>query len=306
MVIVDLITGFLGAGKTTFIHKYLHHLQAQGLRVQIIENEFGDVSVDSELLRDEDCEIHDLSGLCMCCVGKDAFIRMLKESAVSGCDRIIVEPSGIYDVDEFFEVLSLPEISEVCEIGSIITIVDPQELDSLTAEAEYLAFGQLLASGAVLFSKMQLLPQGTSEETREKLLAICEHHGCENGFSAEIYDGDWKDFTTSDYDDFMDAGYMRVVHDREIFNHSEIFQSVDMPVRVADYNDLEDRIRKLFSDGECGVVYRVKGYASDLRGQNYEVNCTAHTFSIEECGDREGVLVVIGQKMKRRKIREII
>ena len=70
MVTVDLITGFLGAGKTTFIHRYIHYLKKQGISVGIIENEFGDVGVDSELLKDDGCQISDLSGLCMCCVGK--------------------------------------------------------------------------------------------------------------------------------------------------------------------------------------------------------------------------------------------
>ena len=143
MVQVDLITGFLGAGKTTFIHKYLRYLKDKGLNVRMIENEFGAVSVDTMLLRDDDCDITDLAGLCMCCVGKDAFIKMLIESANSGCDRIIVEPSGIYDVDEFFEVMSLPKVNSLCEIGSILTIADPYGMDHLTDEAEYLLYAAL-------------------------------------------------------------------------------------------------------------------------------------------------------------------
>ena len=75
MTKVDLITGFLGAGKTTFIHRYLQYLRDQ--RVLIIENEFGSIGVDSSLLKDEGCPIEDLSGVCMCCKGRGRFISML-------------------------------------------------------------------------------------------------------------------------------------------------------------------------------------------------------------------------------------
>ena len=89
MTKVDLITGFLGAGKTTFIHEYLHHLRAG--RTLIIENEFGSIGVDAQFLRGEGCPIEDLSGVCMCCRGRDQFIHMLCDAAEQGYDRVPYE-----------------------------------------------------------------------------------------------------------------------------------------------------------------------------------------------------------------------
>ena len=77
MVKVDLITGFLGAGKTTFIRKYADYFIRKGQKINIIENEFGNVSVDSIILKDEACDITQLSGGCMCCTAKVAFQNML-------------------------------------------------------------------------------------------------------------------------------------------------------------------------------------------------------------------------------------
>ena len=81
---VDLITGFLGAGKTTFIRRYIKYLHRHGQKVRIIENEFGAISVDSQILQEDNCEIQDLTGMCMCCVGKEAFKRMLIDAAMDG------------------------------------------------------------------------------------------------------------------------------------------------------------------------------------------------------------------------------
>ena len=66
---VDLITGFLGVGKTTFIRSYLKYLEKKGQKAAVIENEFGSVDIDSQLLRDTGCPISSLAGECMCCTG---------------------------------------------------------------------------------------------------------------------------------------------------------------------------------------------------------------------------------------------
>lgn len=305
MVTVDLITGFLGAGKTTFILRYLHYLQDQGYRVKMIENEFGDVSIDSQLLTEEHCEIADLTGLCMCCVGKDAFIRLLQESAASGCDRILVEPSGIYDVDEFFEVLSLPQISSLCEIGSIITIADPKGMDYLTEEAGYLLFAQLLASGIVLLSKSQELTDQEQHQAKTVLDQLMIDHGCDCGLPADLMVKPWDQLTDTDFKDIMDAGYCRIVHDRETFSHSETFGSTAIIGHCADEADLRSRIGQLFDSPSCGRVYRIKGFVQSDQGLLYEINCTVNTWSVKPAASQEEVLVVIGQQLREREIREI-
>ena len=305
MVTVDLITGFLGAGKTTFIHRYLRYLKEQGLSVRMIENEFGDVSIDSHLLEEEDCEIEDLAGMCMCCVGKDAFIRVLLESTQTGCDRIIVEPSGIYDVDEFFEVMSLPQVAATCQIGSILTIADPMGMDYLTEEASYLLFAQLLASGMVIMSKTQLLSQEQLEDSISKLNQLMKDRGCPAGLLSDLCTKSWDQLDAEDYEEFMEIGYARFVHDREIFNHSEAFQSLAILGHCYAQEDLAERIRRLYDSPSCGRVYRIKGFLTSEQGVSYEVNCTTDTHVIRPAQGQEDILVVIGQMLHDREIKEI-
>ncbi len=108
MVKVDLITGFLGSGKTTFIRKYAKYLMDEGNNIGILENDYGAVNVDMMLLQDlmgDNCELEMISGGC----DKDCHRRRFKTKLIAmgmcGYDRVIVEPSGIFDVDEFFDIL---------------------------------------------------------------------------------------------------------------------------------------------------------------------------------------------------------
>ncbi len=127
MVKIDLITGFLGAGKTTFIRKYAKYLMDNGQNIGILENDFGAVNVDMMLLQDlmgEKCELEMVAGGC----DYDCHVRRFKTKLISmamcGYDRVIVEPSGIYDVDEFFDVLHEEPLDNWYEIGNVITIAD--------------------------------------------------------------------------------------------------------------------------------------------------------------------------------------
>ena len=108
MVKIDLITGFLGSGKTTFLRKYASYLITQGQNIGILENDFGAVNVDMMLLGDlrgDNCELEMISGGCDADTHRRRFKTKLISMGMCGYDRVIVEPSGIYDVDEFFDTL---------------------------------------------------------------------------------------------------------------------------------------------------------------------------------------------------------
>lgn len=121
MVKIDLITGFLGSGKTTFIKKYAKYLIDSGKNIGILENDYGAVNVDMMLLQDlmgDQCELEMVSGGC----DKDCHRRRFKTKLIAmgmcGYDRVIVEPSGIFDVDEFFDALREDPLDKWYEIGN--------------------------------------------------------------------------------------------------------------------------------------------------------------------------------------------
>ena len=167
MVKVDLITGFLGSGKTTFIRKYAQYLMDAGNNIGILENDYGAVNVDMMLLQDlmgDNCELEMISGGC----DKDCHRRRFKTKLIAmgmcGYDRVIVEPSGIFDVDEFFDVLRDDPIDRWYEIGNVITVVDAKLESDLSDEADYLLASEAANAGCIVLSRSQ---EATEEETEE-------------------------------------------------------------------------------------------------------------------------------------------
>ena len=133
MIKIDLITGFLGSGKTTFIRKYVKHLTDKGLKIGILENDYGAVNVDAMLLQDilgDKCELEMVAGGCDADCHKRRFKTKLIAMGMQGFDRVLVEPSGVFDMDEFFDTLHEDPLERWYQIGNVITIVDAHlELD---------------------------------------------------------------------------------------------------------------------------------------------------------------------------------
>ena len=127
MIKVDLITGFLGAGKTTFLLHYARYLIGKGLKIGILVYDHGAVNVDLPLLNElrcGRCELETLAGSCDPDCHRRRFRTKLITMAMSGYDRVIIEPSGVFDMDEFFDTLQEPPLDSRYEIGSVIAVVD--------------------------------------------------------------------------------------------------------------------------------------------------------------------------------------
>ena len=297
MMRVDLITGFLGAGKTTFIHRYLQYLRGQ--KTLIIENEFGSIGVDTSFLRDEDCEIEDLSGVCMCCKGKDQFTAMLLSAAARGYDRVLVEPSGIYDVDEFFSVMDDRAVKACCEVGSILAIVDAHIPEGMSWETRLLIFRQLMAAGMVIVSKTQLQELVTPSEMVEYLNDLIFSMGGNRSLDeTDVCFKAWDSLTDGDFARFQSCGSRRDEHERGRVNHEEIYETSLIAGYCQDEQDLRERMRALMSDERFGLVLRAKGYVRDFQKDWYEVNCTRGELSVRPATKiKRGVLVIVGQNL---------
>ena len=171
MVKIDLITGFLGSGKTTFIRKYAQYLMEQGMNIGILENDYGAVNVDMMLLQDlmgDNCELEMVAGGC----DKDCHRRRFKTKLIAmgmcGYDRVLVEPSGIFDVDEFFDALREEPLDQWYEIGNVIAIVDAKLENELADEAYFILSSELAFAVRILLSQ-------ADESTAEFMDATVAH-----------------------------------------------------------------------------------------------------------------------------------
>ena len=155
MVKIDLITGFLGSGKTTFLKKYAKHLIDSGENICILENDFGAVNVDMMMLSDllgDCCELEMVAGGCDYDCHKRRFKTKLIAMGVCGYDRVIVEPSGIYDMDEFFDTLREDPLDRWYEITNVFAIVDAGIDRALSDTSRYLLSSQTAGAGRIFLS----------------------------------------------------------------------------------------------------------------------------------------------------------
>ena len=166
MVQVDLITGFLGAGKTTFLRRYVRYLVQQGHKVCILENDFGAVNVDALLVQEvlgPGCDVETISGGCDCDTHQRRMRTKLIAMAMRGFDRVVVEPSGIFDVDEFFDILRDDPLDRWYQLGSVIAIVDALLPETLSPQAEYL-LGKPAAAATSLLSVSPIFSRSSREQ----------------------------------------------------------------------------------------------------------------------------------------------
>lgn len=137
MTKIDIISGFLGAGKTTFIKKMIDEVYT-GEKIVLIENEFGEVGIDGGFLKDAGIEITEMNSGCICCSLVGDFGRNLHE--VIGKfhpDRILIEPSGVGKLSDVMKSVIDVEKEEDVKLNGLVTVVN-----ALKASKQMKAFGE--------------------------------------------------------------------------------------------------------------------------------------------------------------------
>lgn len=137
MTKIDIISGFLGAGKTTFIKKMLDEV-FKGEKIVLIENEFGEVGIDGGFLKDSGIEISELNSGCICCSLVGDFGKNLHEVIEKfHPDRILIEPSGVGKLSDVMKSVIDVEKEEDVKLNGLITVVN-----ALKASKQMKAFGE--------------------------------------------------------------------------------------------------------------------------------------------------------------------
>ena len=310
MVKVDLITGFLGSGKTTFIKKYARYLMDQGYNIGILENDFGAVNVDMMLLRElegEQCELEMVAGGC----DKDCHRRRFKTKLIAmgmcGYDRVLIEPSGIFDMDEFFDALHEEPLDRWYQIGNVIAVVDAGLDEKMSEEADYILASEVADAGCIVLSKTQEASEKSIESTVKHLNRALEAVHCKRKFGEdEIVRKDWEQFETEDFERILNSGYIAEDYEKMSLDEKEVFKSLyfmDLEISGA---ELRDAAQKIMQDPACGSVFRIKGFTQETDGSWTELNATHH--EITQCPIAEGqkVIIVIGEQPDEEMIKKYL
>ena len=306
MVKIDLITGFLGSGKTTFIKKYAKYLIDNGVNIGILENDYGAVNVDMMLLKDlegENCELEMIAGGCDAECHRRRFRTKLIAMGMCGYDRVIVEPSGIYDVDEFFDVLRDDPIDRWYEIGNVITVVDAKLEPELSDQADYLLASEAANAGCIVLSRSQEAEDEEIENTVAHLNHAMEKVQCKRRFQNEIIIKDWETFDNTDYEKLLSCGYVSENYRKMHIEEGETFKSLYFMNLDKTKDEITEAAKKVLEDGECGKVFRVKGFLKDKEEKWLELNATHPEIRTAPTPEGQEVVIVIGEEMNEAKIR---
>ena len=177
MIKIDIISGFLGAGKTTLIAKLLKE-KFQDEKVILIENEFGEIGIDSGFLKSTGIEIKEMNSGCICCSLVGDFGTALKEVVDKySPDRIIIEPSGVGKLSDVIKAVQEAgeNIGPDVKINCAATVVDVLKCKIHLKNFGEFYTNQIESAGTVILTRTDL-PKATKEKVDEAVALIREHN----------------------------------------------------------------------------------------------------------------------------------
>jgi cobalamin biosynthesis protein CobW len=281
-----IITGFLGSGKTTLVRHILEN--ANGLRIAVIVNEFGELGIDGEILKscgigcDDETSgrLYELANGCVCCTVQEEFFPVMKELVArrADIDHILIETSGLALPKPLVQAFNWPEIRNACTVDSVITVVDtPAVLSGLFAanpEAvnaqrqadpnldhesplHELFEDQLSAADLVILNKTDLVDAAQIRDVealvREELPPQVKIvHAEQSKLALEVLLG-----LNSRSEEFIDQREGHHDHDED-HDHDE-FQSVVLRLPIVEKKPLLDALEELVQ--HHGIL-RIKGFVA--------------------------------------------
>ena len=336
MTKIDIISGFLGAGKTTFIKKMIEEV-FKGEKIVLIENEFGEVGIDGGFLKDAGIEITEMNSGCICCSLVGDFGKNLHEVIEKfHPDRILIEPSGVGKLSDVMKSVIDVEKDEDVKLNGLITVVN-----ALKASKQMKAFGEFFnnqieyATTVVLSRSQKATPEQLElcvkqiqalnpkaavittpwdEIKGEQILKVvegqdslevkllAEQHAKEEALEHEHehhhdHDEHGEECTCGCHD-----------HDHHHHHHAdEVFTSWGKETpRKYTKEELDEILVKLSEETEFGIILRAKGMLPAADGTWLYFDLVPGEYEIRNgAPDYTGRLCVIGSKMDTDKLEKL-
>ena len=339
MVKIDIISGFLGAGKTTLIKKLLKEA-FEGEQVVLIENEFGEIGIDGGFLKDAGIEIREMNSGCICCSLVGDFGASLKEVVEKyHPDRILIEPSGVGKLSDVIKAVQGVEEDVDIQLNSYTTVVDAKKCKMYMRNFGEFFDNQVQYAGAIIMSRTDIVDEKKAMESMEllrsinekaaiittpiekldgkKILEVMEHPV---SLADELLKEEHEHHHHHDHDDECDCGHD---HDHEHHHHDhddecgcghhhdhhhhhadEVFTSWGREtIKKFTREGLEEMLESLSASEEYGVILRAKGMLPAEDGTWIYFDMVPEETEIRE-GSPEytGRLCVIGSKLNEEKL----
>ena len=326
MTKIEIISGFLGAGKTTLIKKLLKEVFA-GEKVVLIENEFGEIGIDGGFLKESGVQITEMNSGCICCSLVGDFGTALKEVIETYApDRILIEPSGVGKLSDVTRAVRGVAAHEPVELNSSVTVVDGQKCRMYMKNFGEFFNNQVEHAGTIVISRTQKMsdekveacvnmlreknPTATiittpwDELKGEQIMAAMEHQDLlmKEDLEAE-----------HDHDEECGCGCHdhdhEHHHDHDHHHHhaDEVFTSwgKETPHKYSE-EQLRAILNKLSEDDDCGIVLRAKGIVPCTDGGWLHFDMVPEEFEIRHgAADYTGRLCVIGSHLNDEELTKV-
>ena len=253
MTKVDIISGFLGAGKTTLIAKLLKEA-FPGEQVVLIENEFGEIGIDGGFLKESGVEIREMNSGCICCSLVGDFGTSLKEVVEKyHPDRIIIEPSGVGKLSDVIKAVKDLHIENEIRLNSASTVADASKVKVYMKNFGEFFNNQIEHAGTIILSRTQNVSEAKLKTDIELIRSLNK--------DAHIITTPWDDINGKQILDAM-----------ENVTNLELEMLAEAAAKVAEEHEHEHHHHHHDHDEECGC------------GHDHEHEHEHHHDHDEECG----------------------
>ena len=199
MTKIDIISGFLGAGKTTLIKKLIAEA-FQGEKLVLIENEFGEIGIDGGFLKDAGIQITEMNSGCICCSLVGDFGTALKEVLTKfRPDRILIEPSGVGKLSDVIRAVQGVQAQVPVELNSFVAVVDAGKCKLYMKNFGEFFNNQVESANAIILSRTQ----NVSQDKLETAVSMLREHN----EKAAIITTPWDSLTGTQLKDAMEKGH---------------------------------------------------------------------------------------------------
>ncbi len=310
----EIVVGFLGAGKTTFLKRLLAAADPARKTVVLV-NDFGELGLDAGLLQGETAKVVELPNGCICCsLRGDVTTRLRAVIDTMAPDRILIEPSGVADVASLLGVLETPELKPLVRSTTLWTVIDAAAFLSDYARLHGYFAVQARLAPAFIVNKTDLVDAAELAAVTETLLSINPHaeilparHGMIDprrlsgaGPRLLAAASDHADHAANDHGDH----HHHHDHAPEALGFESLSLHLTRPIAVADLNTLLQTL----AGGACGRIERLKGLVRSGEGWlKFDIAGGRPSITIHAPRDDEDARVmIIGSGLDREKLETML
>ena len=244
MTKVDIISGFLGAGKTTLIKKLLKEVYANQ-QVVLIENEFGEIGIDGGFLKEAGINITEMNSGCICCSLVGDFGKALKEVTEKyHPDRIIIEPSGVGKLSDVRKAVEDAAEAAQLEVNSLITVANAAKIKMYMRTFGEFYNNQVENAGAIILSRTQSM---TEEKQMEAAALVREKNP-----NAVIITTPWDELTGQQILDAIEGTHSLAKELMEEHEHEHHHHDGECGCGCGHDHEEHEHHHEHHHDGECG------------------------------------------------------